>query len=304
VEPERRATAAGSRVRYSGEPVVLLTRPSAVVHVDLDGATQIFRAHGWSPSFKRDTLFESGLTQLLAFFDDRRIVTTLFVIAEDLNDPVKRTLIVEAARRGHEIASHTVTHRHLTGLSHDERIAELTDSRRQLEDVLGVPVSGFRAPGFAIDRNTLRLVAEAGYRYDSSVFLGRRAPAGALYVGENAGALERETGLRELAMPRYDGLPWPFHPSYSQLLGTRYFSAGFSRAMRLPADPFVFLIHLTDLSDPMITADLRGFSSRVFTLSVLSAATKARRLARMMDLVQARCEIVPTASLITGADRQ
>src|SRR4026207_287860 len=112
-------------------------RPSAVVHVDLDGATQIFRAHGWSPSFRRDTIFESGLPRLLAFFDDRRIVATLFVITEDLTDPVKRSLIVEAAKRGHEIASHTATHRPRTRLSREERVAELTDSRRQLEDALG-----------------------------------------------------------------------------------------------------------------------------------------------------------------------
>ena len=276
----------------------------AVVHVDLDGATQIFRAHGWTPPFARDSLFETGLTRLLAFFEQRKIVATLFVIAEDLADPVKRGLIVAAASRGHEIASHTVTHRHLTRLTLDERRSELGDSRRRLEDAVGKPVTGFRAPGFALNRETLRLIAEAGYRYDSSVFLGGRAPAGALCIGANLSALERESGVRELALPRYDGMPWPFHPSYSQLLGTRYFSAGFARAMRTPPSPFVFLIHLTDLADPMPAADLRGFSSRVYTLSMLSVATKERRLARMMDVVQSRCSVVPTASLLSGAQVQ
>lgn len=284
--------------------MVLLSTPSAVVHVDLDGATHVYRAHGWTPSFSRDSLFESGLTRLLTFFEQRSVVSTLFVIAEDLADPVKRALIVAAAERGHEIASHTVTHRRLTALTPDERRTELGDSRRRLEDAVGRPVTGFRAPGFAMDRDTLRLVGEAGYHYDSSVFLGSRAPAGALSVGENLNAFEREAGLRELAMPRYDGLPWPFHPSYSQLLGTRYFSAGFARAMRSPPCPFVFLLHLTDLADPMPAAELRGFSSRVFTLSVLSAATKVRRLTRMMDLVQSRCRFVPTESLFSGAPLQ
>lgn len=274
----------------------------AVVHVDLDGATQIYRAHGWTPSFSRDSLFETGLTRLLAFFEQRRIVATLFVIAEDLNDPAKRDLIVEAAQRGHEIASHTVTHRPLTRLTPGERTAELRNSLHALEDAVGRPVLGFRAPGFVVDRDTLRLVAEAGYRYDSSVFLGSRAPAGAMSAGEDLNAFERDVGLRELAMPRYEGLPWPFHASYSQLLGTRYFSAGFARAMRSPPHPFVFLIHLTDLADPMPAAELRGFASRIFTLSVLSATTKARRLARMLDHVQSRCEIVSTASLVSGPD--
>lgn len=277
-----------------------LTTPSAVVHIDLDGATQIYKAHGWTASFARDALFETGLTRLLAFLEQRKLIATLFVIAEDLADPLKRALIVAAAERGHEIASHTLTHRHLTRLTHDERRTELVESRQRLEQAVGQPVAGFRAPGFALDRETLRMVAEAGYRYDSSVFLGGRAPAGALSIGENPNALEREAGLRELAMPRYDGLPWPFHPSYSQLLGTRYFSAGFARAMRTPPSPFVFLIHLTDLADPMPAADLRGISSRVYTLSVLSVATKERRLSRMMDVVQSRCSVVSTTSLLSG----
>ena len=280
-----------------------LTTPSAVVHVDLDGATHVYRAHGWTPPVGRDPLFESGLTRLLSLFEQRNIVATLFVIAEDLDDPAKRALITAAAARGHEIASHTVTHRRLTALAPDERRKELENSRRSLEDAIGRPVSGFRAPGFGLDRDTLRLVAEAGYHYDSSVFLGRRAPRGALSIGADVEQLERDTGLRELAMPSYDRLPWPFHPSYSQLLGTRYFSAGFARAMRSPSRPFVFLIHLTDLADPMPAADLRGFSSRVFTLSVLSVATKSRRLSAMMDIVQSRCTVVPTESLVSGASR-
>jgi peptidoglycan/xylan/chitin deacetylase (PgdA/CDA1 family) len=278
-------------------------RHPAVVHVDLDGATHVYRAHGWHPP-SRDPLFETGLRRTLEFLERRGIVATLFVIAEDLRDPAKRALILDAARRGHEIASHTTTHRHLTRLAPDERRTELRDSRLALEDAVGRSVTGFRAPGFAMDHETLRMAAEEGYRYDSSVFHGSKAPAGALSLGENPTVLAGDAGLKELAMPTYDGLPWPFHPSYSQLLGTRYFRAGFERAMRSPPQPFVFLLHLTDLSDPMPAAELRGFSSRVFTLSLLSVATKERRLSRMVDLVQSRCTFVPTDTLVAGDSLQ
>jgi hypothetical protein len=46
--------------------------------------------------------------------------------------------------------------------------AELTDSRKRLEDTTGMPVTGFRAPSFSIDDNILKAVAESGYLYDSS----------------------------------------------------------------------------------------------------------------------------------------
>jgi peptidoglycan/xylan/chitin deacetylase (PgdA/CDA1 family) len=272
----------------------------ATVHVDLDGATHIYRAHGWGHAFRHDALFTSGFRRLLDCFRQRRITATLFVIAEDLADPAKRALILDAARQGHEIASHTMTHRPLTRLSPDERLAELRDSRDAIEQAVGKPVTGFRAPGFLVDRITLALAGEAGYRYDSSAFHGSRAPHGALALGDDVIGFEREVRLRELAMPRYDGMPWPFHPSYSQLLGTRYFSAGLHRALRSTSHPFVFLIHLTDLADPLPAADLQGWASRVYTLSVLSVRTKERRLARMLDMVAARCSLVATNSLLSA----
>ena len=281
-------------------PPVLDKSRLATVHVDLDGGTHIYRAHGWNPGFQRDALFASGLRRAMAFFAQRRITATLFVIAEDLADPEKRTLIVEAAAQGHEIASHTMTHRHLTALAPDERRKELRDSRDALEQVVGKRITGFRAPGFRLDHETLVMVAEAGYRYDSSAFSGSRSPAGAITLDARVESLERESGLRELAMPSYDGLPWPFHPSYSLLLGTRYFRAGLNRAMKSPRnDPFVFLVHLTDLADPLPAADLHGWESRIYTLSMLSPATKERRMHRMLNMIEERCSLVATQALLS-----
>jgi peptidoglycan/xylan/chitin deacetylase (PgdA/CDA1 family) len=274
------------------------SRPPAVVHVDLDGATHIYRAHGWRYNGQRDALFASGLQRTLEILEKRGIAATLFVIAEDLNDPAKKDLILEAARRGHEIASHTMTHRHLTRLTVAERRTELQESREVLEQALGVPVSGLRAPGFVLDEETLVMAAEAGYQYDSSAFIGHKAPRGALSVGSDVQRLERVTGLRELGLPSYAGLPWPFHPSYSLLLGARYFGAGLDRALRSSVHPFVFLMHLTDLADPLDSSVLTGWRSRIYTLSLLPTAVKERRIARMLDLVQQRCTLVPTRALL------
>lgn len=45
---------------------------------------------------------------------------------------------------------------------------DLSDSKKRLEDTIGGPVVGFRAPSFGIDHDILEAVSACGYRYDSS----------------------------------------------------------------------------------------------------------------------------------------
>jgi glycosyltransferase involved in cell wall biosynthesis/peptidoglycan/xylan/chitin deacetylase (PgdA/CDA1 family) len=69
-------------------------------------------------------------------------------------------------RCGMEVGSHTATHRILARLSCEERIKELVESRRWLEETLGVPVRHLAYPNGRAgdwDAATLRDVREAGY---------------------------------------------------------------------------------------------------------------------------------------------
>ena len=77
-------------------------------------------------------------------------------------------LVREIAARGHEIASHGCYHELPENMPPDPLRAELTDSRKRLEDTIGMPVAGFRAPSFSINDAILEAVAGSGYRYDSS----------------------------------------------------------------------------------------------------------------------------------------
>lgn len=273
--------------------------PPAAVHLDLDGAAAIYEAHGWEPGFAEDDLFTTGLSNALGFFEERGVTATLFTIARDLDDPAKRPLIEEAVRRGHEIGSHSTTHRRLSGLTTDQKREEIAGSRRRLEDALGVPVSGFRAPEFDVDAESLGLIAEAGYRFDSSVFpnaasakrLGGRRPEVVPYRPL------AEHGLIELPMPRHAPLPFPFHPCYSLVLGRWYFRLGLG-AFRKSGAPLVILFHLTDFAEPVPDRFLLGLKSRLFTLSHLGAATKRRRCVRMLDLVTRNYELMSTTALL------
>ena len=273
--------------------------PPAVVHVDLDGAVHIFENHGLPYEYDDDPIFETGLTNLLAFFDRNEVKATLFVIAADLENPRKRELLVEATRRGHEIASHSVTHRRLARLTREEKRVEIAESRARLESELATTVLGFRAPSYDVDRDCIDLLDEYGYRYDSSTFstpdFARRLQLPAMAAGPHYPFVDR--AIVELPLPDYKPAPFPFHPCYSLILGKRYFRSRMAR-FRKGGLPFVMLFHLTDLADPLPRDRLSGWRLKLMTLSHLPASTKIARCQEMLDFAKERYRFIDTRSLL------
>ena len=77
-------------------------------------------------------------------------------------------LIREIHSRGHEVASHGFNHKLCSQLSDAEFKKDLIDSKKKLEDITGAPVAGYRAPNFSINDDSLKLIEDSGYLYDSS----------------------------------------------------------------------------------------------------------------------------------------
>ena len=75
----------------------------AAIHVDLDGAREIYEVHGWPYKGTDDPLFETGFRNAVEFFKANGIRPTLFVISRQLDDPRKRELLQAAVRQGFEI---------------------------------------------------------------------------------------------------------------------------------------------------------------------------------------------------------
>jgi len=84
------------------------------------------------------------------------------------------SLVRSIADAGHEIACHSYEHRLVCRLSPEEFAEQLRRARGLLQDVSGQPVLGFRAPTWSITREALpwapKVILEAGFAYDSSVF--------------------------------------------------------------------------------------------------------------------------------------
>jgi len=114
---------------------------------------------------------EASTRRLLDLFDESNIRATFFV----LGWVAKRSpdLIREIAKRGHEVASHGMSHKLVYNQTPEEFSSETYESKALLEDIIGAPVLGYRASTYSITRRSLwalDILHEAGFEYDSSIF--------------------------------------------------------------------------------------------------------------------------------------
>jgi len=75
--------------------------------------------------------------------------------------------------RGHEVACHGFGHQMITRQSPTQFAEDVRRAKKTLEEAIGAAVIGYRAPTFSVVRETLwslRVLAESGFRYDSSIF--------------------------------------------------------------------------------------------------------------------------------------
>ena len=94
--------------------------------------------------------------------------TPLWALRDDCYDAKEIVMteqqIVELDKAGFEIFSHTVTHADLTQLENDKLQRELTESKRNLEDLLQHEVIGVSYPHGACNVETCKAAAQAGYK--------------------------------------------------------------------------------------------------------------------------------------------
>ena len=84
-----------------------------------------------------------------------------------------RSSIRRIADAGHELASHGFGHERASEQSRNEFLADIRLAKAIIEDIAGSEVRGYRAPSFSIGASNpwaFDAIAEAGYRYSSSIY--------------------------------------------------------------------------------------------------------------------------------------
>lgn len=122
---------------------------------------------------------EKNFFSLLGIFSEYKVHVTCFFlgwVAEKFP-----YLVREAARQGHEIASHGYAHRLVYEMTPAEFLEDARKSKGILEDIVGQAILGYRSSGFSVTENTpwfFPALIEAGFQYDSSVFPVARGHGG------------------------------------------------------------------------------------------------------------------------------
>lgn len=162
-----------------GEPPRVLEAGEAMVWLATDRFLQTLDAL----SVRRDVClsFDDGnrsdLEVALPALLERDLTATFFVLAGRLGDPqfLSAENVRELRAAGMAIGSHGLHHRDWRRVSDEELDAELSQSRRILEDILGAPVTRAAIPFGSYDRRVLTQARrDGGY---TRVFTSDGGPA-------------------------------------------------------------------------------------------------------------------------------
>lgn len=109
-----------------------------------------------------------GVHRILGLLDEYRIKASFFVpgyVAEHYPDHVR-----DIVRQGHEVGNHGYMHEPPTSLGPDEDEGDILDKGSSiLEGITGQRPLGYRSPSWELSENSLNLLVERGFIYDSSL---------------------------------------------------------------------------------------------------------------------------------------
>jgi polysaccharide deacetylase family protein (PEP-CTERM system associated) len=252
---------------------------------------------------QREYRAEASTRRLLDVFEQSNIRATFFV----LGWVAKRSpeLIREIARRGHEIASHGMSHKLVYNQTPEEFSSETYESKALLEDIIGARVLGYRASTYSITRRSLwalDILKEAGFEYDSSIFPIRHDFYGIPDAPQVPTRIDTPKGASIVEFPMSTasmfGVRVPVSGGgYFRLLPYWLTRAGLNKLNGELRRPFIFYLHPWEV-DPEQPRVRTSWKSRLRHYTNLSATeTRLRRLIGEFRFGRVR-DVLAEASLL------
>ncbi len=214
-----------------------------------------FHVAALSSAFSRETWgqqelrVEQSTERLLTLLADHAVHGTFFVlgwVAEHLPGLVKKI-----AASGHEVACHGYSHELVYQQGRELFSRETARSKAMLEDLIGGPVTGYRAASFSITQESqwaLDVLVDLGFRYDSSIFPVRHDRYGIPGASRFPGVIAAPSGRTLVEFPMttvsYAGVRVPVSGGgYFRLLPYWFIRAGLKRVNGADRQPFTFYLH-------------------------------------------------------------
>jgi polysaccharide deacetylase family protein (PEP-CTERM system associated) len=139
--------------------------------IDLEDWHQLFHRQLTGEVIRPTPAVVNATHRLLDMLDEVGVRATFFVLGNVAETYPE--LVREVVQRGHEIGSHTHSHELIFRMTPAAFKTDMERSLAQLQDLAGQPILGFRAPEFSVGHLQhwcFEILAELGFRYDSSVF--------------------------------------------------------------------------------------------------------------------------------------
>jgi hypothetical protein len=286
------------------------SRPTATISVDVDPVDFHLAGYGHHGLPPDAAVYRVAIPRILDILARHAVRATFFVVGRDAEG--QSTTLREVVAAGHEVAAHSMTHPvAFARLPLDRLSHEIAEPRRALRDVLGVDVSGFRAPNWDLDQRSVPILAAAGYRYDASGFPSLLQIAARMLLAVKSRGLDPLTRMdpRPFTMQRLphrwrvdrdeiDEFPisvtpairWPVYHTVRYMIGPRRFESQVDGFVRR-GEPFFYPVHAVDVLG--LTED--GVDPRLGSHPGMDRplGEKLELLNEAVALIAARFECVP-----------
>jgi len=248
--PKPASTAPATRVDGSAQSILNALTVDVEDYYQVTGFENcVYRAE-WDQLESRVVDSTQVILELLA---SRGVHGTFFILGWVAERYPALVRAIRAA--GHEIGCHGFWHRVVYQQAPEEFRHDLRRARDVLQDVIGLPVTAFRAPCFSITRRSLwalDILIEEGFTCDSSVFPTVHDRYGLPDAPLQPHRIRRPAGsLWEFPLPVYRrlGHPWPIGGGgYLRLYPYALTRYGL-RSINTQGRPFAVYVHPWEL-DP------------------------------------------------------
>ncbi len=214
-------------------------------YYQVEAFSQVVCREDWP---KWESRVERNTNLLLEMFARHNVKATFFILGYVAE--MHPELVKQIANAGHEVACHSFHHRLIYQQTPEEFREDLRKSKQLLEEIIGAPVIGYRAPTYSITEKSLwalDILIEEGFKYDSSIFPTKHDRYGIPDAERFPHVLHRPAGEIIEFPPstvQIGGTNIPISGGgYFRLLPYKLFKLGWQTLHRRESEPAIFFLH-------------------------------------------------------------